>query len=333
MEERFTVRRFAPYVAATLALVGLALLIVKIAPVLLLIFAGIVLAAIIRTAAMPLARRLGFNQTVAVSLVALAIATLLVGGGYLFGRQVMTQTEELWNAIQVATQKVHDRIGDSPLLQRVADEIRGAASPETMNRVAKGTFTALGALVDLALVIVLGVYLAADPGVYRRGLLRLLPSGVRDHVGDALDEAGLSLRRWILGQLLAMLIVGVMVTIGLYFIGVPLAIPLGILIGVLDFVPVVGPLLGAIPGVLIAFAQGEQVAVYAVLVYVTVQFVESHFIIPIVQRRAVGLPPALSLVGIVGFGLVFGPMGVLLAMPLMVASVTLVQKLYVDNLR
>jgi predicted PurR-regulated permease PerM len=129
-----------------------------------------------------------------------------------------------------------------------------------------------------------------------------------------------------------MLFVGVVTSIGLLLAGVPLAIPLGILSGVLDFVPVIGPFVAAIPGVLIAFAEGPQVALYAVLVYIAVQFIEGHFVIPLAQKWAVSMPPALALVAIVAFGVAFGLPGVLFALPLTVVAMVLVQKLYVERL-
>ena len=125
--------------------------------------------------------------------------------------------------------------------------------------------------------------------------------------------------------------VGVLTALGLWLVGVPMAIPLGILSGILDFVPIVGPLVAAIPGILIAFSQGPQVAVYAALVYFAVQFLEGHLVIPLAQKWAVSLPPVLGLLSIVAFGLVFGFIGVLFAMPLTVVAVVLVKRLWVDN--
>jgi predicted PurR-regulated permease PerM len=151
-------------------------------------------------------------------------------------------------------------------------------------------------------------------------------------VGEALDAAAIALRKWLVGQLGAMLMVGVITALGLWAVGVPLAIPLGILSGILDFVPVIGPFAAAIPGILIAFAQGPQVAMYAALVYITVQFIEGHLVLPLAQKWAVSLPPALGLLSIVAFGLVFGLMGVLFAIPLTVVIVVLVQKLYIAPL-
>jgi predicted PurR-regulated permease PerM len=149
-------------------------------------------------------------------------------------------------------------------------------------------------------------------------------------VREALDEAGVALRRWLIGQLGAMAFVGVLTGIGLWAIGVPLAVPLAVLMMLLDFVPVIGPFMAAIPGVLIAFSQSPQLALYAAMVYVGVQFVEGHFVMPLAQKWAVALPPALALLGIVAFGLVFGLIGVLFAMPLLVVTVVAVNKLYIE---
>jgi predicted PurR-regulated permease PerM len=327
-----TIRTYAPYVVVTLALLALALLIVKLAPVLLLAFAGVVFAAIIRAAANPLITRLKVPSTAAVIIVTLLLAAIVGGGGFLFGQQVAAQAAELWTALQESLDTMRQRMGDSPLLQSIMEQARGATSPETMNKVAKGTFTVFGVVIDAALVLFLAVYLALDPITYRDGLVRLFPKATRARVTDALDASGVALRRWLIGQLCAMLCVGILAAIGLSIVGVPLAIPLGILLGVMDFVPVVGPLVAAIPGVLIALAQSPHLALWAIIVYLVVQNIEGNVIVPLAQRWAVSLPAALTLVGIVAFGTLLGPAGLFLAMPLIVVTKVLVEKLYLPAL-
>jgi predicted PurR-regulated permease PerM len=312
-------------------IVALVLALWKIAPVLMLFFAGVVFATAIRAGAMPLVRRLRMNETLAVAIVFSSVVALVALGGYLFGREIGQQATELWDALKDSAAKVERHLEGMPLGAAVVESVKGYTDSEALSRVAKGTFIAFGGLADVALVLFLAMYLAVDPGSYRNGLLLLLSPSVRERVGDALDASGIALRKWLAGQLGAMVIVGILTGLGLAAIGVPLAVPLAILSGLLDFVPVIGPLVAAIPGLLIAFAQSPQVALYAALVYITVQFVEGHLVLPLAQKWAVSLPPALSLLGIVAFGLLFGPMGVLFAMPLTVVLVVLVKKLHVDR--
>jgi predicted PurR-regulated permease PerM len=217
----------------------------------------------------------------------------------------------------------------SELGRRVLAVMGSAGDGATVSRIAKGTITAFGGILDALLVIVTALYLAANPEAYVRGALRLLPPASRPRVAHALADAAAKLRRWLLGQLASMTVVGIATGIGLAIAHVPMPFALGLLSGLLDFVPVVGPLVAAVPGVLVAFTQGPDVALWAIVVYGVVQFTEGHFIVPMVQRWAVSLPPAMGLLGAVVFGILFGAIGVLFAMPLLVALVSLVQDLYV----
>jgi predicted PurR-regulated permease PerM len=120
--------------------------------------------------------------------------------------------------------------------------------------------------------------------------------------------------------------------VGLHFAGVPLAASLGLLSGVLEFIPFVGPLLAMVPGLLIAFANGADTALYALIVYSVVLFIEGNVIVPMVQKWALELPPALTIVSVVVAGMLFGLVGVLFAVPLAIVCVILVQRLYVARI-
>ena len=324
---------FARRVSVAIALVALALLVWKIAPVLLLGFAGIVLAIAVRAAADGIARRTRLSQKWAVGIVfALFLAFVLVGG-YLFGKQIASQTTELWDAIRQAGGKVQEKLDETPIGSWILANAKGATDPEAMSKVFKGTVTMFGGAADVVLMLFLGLYFAVDPKMYRDGFLRLLPRGARERVGGALDESGRALRMWLLGQGLSMAAVGVLTALGLWAVGVPMAIPLGILSGILDFVPFIGPLAAAVPGLMIAFSQGPEVAVYAALVYLTVQFAEGHLIMPMAQQWAVNLPPVIGLLAIVAFGTLFGFMGVLFAVPLAVVADVMVKRLWMQQVK
>jgi predicted PurR-regulated permease PerM len=322
---------YSKRVAVTLALVTLALFLWKIAPVLMLAFAGIVFAGVFRAAGEPLARWLRIGETWAIAIVFALFIALALGLAYFFGTAIATQATELSEAIRTAIGKAQAALERSPIGNWLVENGQAATDPAAMGKVVKGTATVFGGLADVVLVIFLSLYFAVDPQSYRSGFLLLLPAAARERVGKALDASGVALRRWLLGQLVAMTMVGTCTALGLWLVGVPLAIPLGILSGILDFVPFVGPLLAAIPGLLVAFAQGPEVAVYAGLVYLGVQFAEGHLILPLVQKWAVHLPPVVGLLSIVAFTLVFGVMGLLFATPLAVVAIVLVKRLWIDN--
>ena len=323
---------FTRRVLVVLALVALAALLWKMAPVFILAFAGIVFAEAIRAGGEVIAARTRLSETAGVMIVGGLALLALVLAGWLFGKQIMQQTTELYGAIDAAWLKLQELLYKTPLAASMLERAQGSPDPQAMGKVVKGTFTVFGALVDVALVVFLALYFAVDPRTYQKGLLHLLPLEARERVQAALKASSRALRKWMLGQLVAMAVVGLLTAAGLWLVGVPLAIPLGIIAGLLDFVPVVGPMMAALPGILIAFSQSPEVAFYATLVYLTVQFVEGNIVTPLAQRWAVSVPPALTLLGIVAFGLVFGAMGVLFAMPMLVVTMVLVQKLYVERL-
>jgi predicted PurR-regulated permease PerM len=179
------------------------------------------------------------------------------------------------------------------------------------------------------LVIVGGIYLAAQPKLYRSGLLKLFPAGSRDRIDQALDDCWTALRLWLAGRLVSMVFIGLLTGVGLWLIGIPGALALGIVAFILEFVPFVGPIIAAVPALVLALAFDPVKALWVALLYLGIQQLEGNVIEPIVQQRAVDLPPALLLFAIVAGALVFGPTGVIFAAPLTVVLFVLVKRLYV----
>jgi predicted PurR-regulated permease PerM len=215
----------------------------------------------------------------------------------------------------------------SAVLDRIESGLQNLFRP-----LATGALSFIAGLAEAIIVLAVAVYLAMSPETYRRGLLRLIPPARRDQTEEALDAAGNALRNWLLGQGVAMLGVGIATTLGLWLVGVPTPIVLGVIAALLDFVPFFGPIVAAIPGVLLGFQESPQTALYAALVYLVVQQLEGNVLQPLAQRWAVHIPPALSLLAVVAFGLLFGIVGILFAVPLAVVTMVLVRKLYVEPL-
>jgi predicted PurR-regulated permease PerM len=191
--------------------------------------------------------------------------------------------------------------------------------------------TAAGAVSGFVLVVIAGLFIAISPRTYMRGLIVLFPKSRRRRMGEVLPQAGTAMTQWMKGTAIAMVMVGAMATIGLTLIGVPAALALGVIAGLLEFIPYLGPALGFIPAIVIALAMSPQAALWTIGLYVVVQFTESNLITPLLMKQMVKLPPALTLLFQTMFGLLFGFLGLLLAVPMLATGKILIEELYVEG--
>jgi predicted PurR-regulated permease PerM len=189
----------------------------------------------------------------------------------------------------------------------------------------------LGAIGNVIIILFVGIYFAATPQLYTNGLVRMVPQSKRGRAREVLQELGHTLASWLLGKAASMLIVGVATSIGLSMLGVPLALILGIIAGLLDFIPYLGPVMAGVPAVLLALSISPELAMYTVLLFVGVQLVEGYLLQPLIEARAVDLPPALVIVMQLIFGTLFGFAGVALATPLAAGLSVLVKMLYIED--
>ncbi len=303
----------------------------KVSVVFVLVFGGILLAVVLHALAAPLGRLLRLSERWALAVAVALVAGAVSGVGWLVGQRMSEQLGLLVQQLPGAAAQAEAWLSGSPTGRFLVAVLTAAGQTgNTLSGLAGFATSTFGALADAVIILFLGLYLAADPHLYRDGLLRLLPRGGRRRAGAALDAAGQALQRWLFGQLIAMAAVGVVVGTGLALLGMPLALALGLLAALLEFVPFIGPIVFSIPGILLAFAQGPVYALWIALFYLVVQQLEGNLLMPILQRWVVAMPPALGVIAVVVFGLLFGPVGVLFATPLMVVVMVLVQKLYVE---
>ncbi len=175
----------------------------------------------------------------------------------------------------------------------------------------------LAVFAGIVLVLFLAIYLAIDPTIYRRGVLRLVPKPRRSRADKMLGAIAGTLRKWLVTQLIAMVVIGVVTTGVLLALNVRAAIPLGILAGLLEFVPTLGPILSALPAIAMAFVDSPEKALAVTIAYVGIQFIENHLLIPILMKEGIDLPPALTIVMQALMAIVFGILGLLVAVPLL----------------
>ena len=329
---RLRLGQFAAYIAVACSIVAIFVLTWELRSVVLLAFGGIILAAIIRALARPLMSRLGMRDLWAVLTVLLLLLVLGVGVFWLFGQQVTSEMEGLGERLPVAIETVRTWLEGNAAGRFVIGRASGLADDtQWLDGARQFAAISVATIGQGLLMLFVGIYLAANPKMYLDGLVRLFPMCQRAKLQNALRDSGEGLRKWLLGQLVSMVSVGLLTGLGLWMVGAPLPLALGLMAGLLEFIPVVGPILAIGPGVLVALTEGPQVALYATIVYVVVQQLEGNVIMPLAQRWAVELPPAYGLLSLLAFGLLFGFLGVFFGSPLAVVVMCLVQSLYIEQ--
>ena len=183
----------------------------------------------------------------------------------------------------------------------------------------------------IILIIFIAIYIAADPDTYHRGVMHLFPHQMRSRVGEVLSAIAIVLRRWLVTQLIAMTVIGTVTTIALLILDVKAAFALGLIAGLMEFIPTVGPLLSAIPAVAMGFLDSPQKAVTVAALYMGIQFMENHLLIPMLMKGGVDVPPVLTILGQALFTLLFGFLGLMVAVPALAATMVAVKMLWVER--
>lgn len=191
-----------------------------------------------------------------------------------------------------------------------------------------GLFNALG---NVLVIVFLGIACAADPGSYRDGLLRFAPPRHRPRGAKLLDGMGETLRNWLFGQLITMVVLFLCTWAGLALLGVGGALILGIQAGLLAFIPTIGPLIAGAVIVLASLASGSGAALGALGVYVAVQTLETYGLTPFIQKRALDIPAATIFAAQLLLGVLFGLWGIALALPVTAVIKVLLDQLYVEE--
>ncbi|MCZ0964514.1 AI-2E family transporter [Paracoccus sp. EF6] len=319
--------------ALSLGILGaLLILLLAFAPdVLLVIFAGLLFAVFFSGGGEWLARRLGIGRNWGIGLFLLILVLALAGISLGFAPFAVDQFEQLSQKVPEAFQSVRERLEQyswgEKLLERATP---GALMSEGSGGAAAGAVTAtFGALGNFVIMLFIGLYVALDPKTYRKGLLALLAPSVHAEGEDVLSKASDTLANWLVAQMMAMAVVGILTWLGLWLVGVPLAPALGLIAALLAFIPNIGPIIAAVPAVLLGLSEGQTTALLVVGVYVGVQALESYVITPLIQQERVSLPPALIISSQLLMGILFGILGLALATPLAALGLTLVRETYV----
>ncbi|CAN5162311.1 AI-2E family transporter [soil metagenome] len=320
------------------------------AATLFLVFAGALLGVALTAMTHLLQKIMGGPHALRLALVCVVLAGLLSGVVFLGGSTIARQATVLSNTLksQIATVKTFleqhgvdtsylelgsptaatpaSTAGDTPATTTAPAGLPkslpsagalasggGAIVSQTL-KLLLGTVSAVG---NFFIVLFLGLSFAAQPSVYRKGILALAPKKHRTSVTVVVDRISDTLERWLIAQMITMAAVFLVTWIGLTIIGIDSSFILGIQAGLLAFIPTVGALMGGLIIVLASLASGWVAAVSAFVLFLGVHALESYILTPIIQRQALDIPPATLFAFQILLGVVFGLWGLALALPLM----------------
>ena len=310
------------------------------ASTLFLIFAGMLLGVALNAMTQLLGRFIRVSEPLRLAFVCMVLAALFSGFLFLGGTTIANQATALSNTIKsqlVNAKAFLERNGvDTSYFElggpaETAPEGGGTATQRTLPspgtlassgtaiisqtfKVLLGTVSAVG---NFFIVLFLGLAFAAQPAIYRAGLIFMAPARHRQRATIIIDRIAETLERWLLAQMLTMFAVFAVTSIGLAIIGIPSSFILGIQAGLLAFIPTLGALIGGLIVVLASLASGWVAALSAFALFLGVHALESYVLTPLIQRQALHIPPATLFAFQILLGVVFGVWGLALALPLM----------------
>ena len=264
--------------------------------------------------------------------VGVLITIVFLSGIFWFmGNTIQAQIAELNSDFPEMIDKAKASLSNSTVGSKILESIEGFDEKRIMST-AKGVFnTSFGVIGDLYIIIFLGIFFTVDPSVYKEGIIKLTPSAGKKDARIVMDRMGVVLKGWLKGMLLAMFLISILTVIALTIFKIPLALTLAILAGIMNFIPNFGPLIAMIPAVLIGFTISVNMAIIIAITYLVIQTIESNVVTPMIQKKMINLPPALTILSQVLMGTMSGFLGILLATPLLAIIIVLVDELYVKK--
>ena len=297
--------------------------------VILIVIGAILVAALLRLVAEPFTRWAKFPESIALVCSGLVTVAVAAGAGYLFGTQVAAELTDVIQRADSAVTNIVQQLQNSPSGKVILQHIQGGGGFSFPSFVTNLFSVSISFLEAVVITVIGGFYLAAQPALYRSGLGKLFPRHMRDEANETIDDIGVGLRLWLIGQLIQMLLIGGLSTAAVWFIGLPSPLALGVIAGLAEFVPYIGPLIAAVPAILVASTQGFNAVLWTAIAYLAIHQIEGNLVVPLIQRQLIFIPPAVMLLGIVVILFVFGGVSVIFAGPIAVIVFIAIKKLYI----
>jgi predicted PurR-regulated permease PerM len=303
--------------------------------VLLLFFASVLLALFLRGISNWLSQHTPLSEGLALAVTVLTLAAVTAGVIWLVAPRIAEQLDELAATLPGLLQQWRESLQQHGwgrwLMAQMLTANGSLGGGDLLAKVGSVFSSTFGAVIDFVLILIMGLYLAAEAGKYKHGLVLLFPRERRARALVVLTVLGSTLQRWFLAQTVSVVFLGVFAFIGLSLLGIPLAFTLALFTALLTFIPNLGAIISVIPPVVLALAEKPILAVYVILFYIVLQSMEGYFITPMVQRHAILLPPALLITTQLLLALLLGFFGLVLAAPLSAVGLVLVKMLYLED--
>jgi len=285
--------------------------------VILVAFGAIILAMLVRLGAQPFIRWASIPEPFALVLSGVLIFSVVGGAGYLFGSGIVNQFQDVVQRAVSASAGIKSQLQGSGFGEFLLRHLGG--SDVSVTAVLSGFLKISTSFLEgLVIMLISAAYLAAQPRVYRYGIIALFPPRMQRRAAEFVESIGESLRLWLLGQLIEMLLIGALSTFAVWIIGVPSPFALGLIAGIGEFIPYLGPLLAAVPAILVAITKSPEAALWTAVAYLLIHQLEGNLIAPLIQRQMVLIPPAVMLLGIVCITYLFGMVAIIFAAPIVV---------------
>lgn len=311
--------------------------------IILLVFIGILFGIFLRSLRDFVCRFTGIPRSPSLAIVVALLLCLAGGTGYVLTPHVFNQTERMYNRAPEEWNKLKRQLWqyswgreiarENPKPQDLLNNDDDDSDEDRMTDDVMNLFSlTAGATVSIVFVLVIGVYIAAEPEIYRRGVLRLIPLNKRPLAVDILDEISMIIQWWIVGQMVSMIILGTITTLGLYLLGMPYSLILGLFTAFMTFIPNLGPVLSGIPTLLVALTVSFEMVLYVSIFYILIQSIEGYFITPMIHREMINVPPVLIIAFQFLLYFLIGIIGVFVAMPLVACFMIIIQRVYVEEI-
>ncbi|MCO5935373.1 AI-2E family transporter [Mucilaginibacter sp. RB4R14] len=321
------------HTVAIVALLVVSILIARVAfNVLLMILAGSLISVYFHGLGDLIERKTKWSRKVSMTISVAGTFLILGGLLWIMGTTIQGQIATLSESLPETINNLKAKLGQGPIGAKILQYF-GSDNTDKVFATAQSFFnTSFGILGNIYIIIFLGIFFSTHPSLYKNGIIKLFPEQNKPMAKKVIDRTSQALKGWLKGMMLSMVLIFILISTGLSIIGIPVALVLALLTGLLKLIPNFGSLAAMIPGVLLALTKDLNTAIIVALLYIVSQTIVSNIVTPLIQKKMINIPPALTIISQVLMGVLSGVLGIILAVPLLSIIIILVDEIYIKKI-